>query len=250
MLFRNLTTATALLVVIGASQSKAQQDDPKAAQGMEALWNDLAGTEDESRASRALLAFAAKPKETTALFKELLKPVKVDPDRIKKLVAQLDDARFARREAAVKELEYLGKFARPVLEECLKGEVSLEVKKRIGKLLEQLPPEVKEPAPMPMPMPMRGGFGRGISVTTVGGKTMITVDGQTYDLDNLTKPAPVIIAPRMNTQWLRAVRAVVILEGFGTPEARAILETMASGEKDAPPTQEAKAALERLAKSK
>src|SRR5688572_33323411 len=130
MLFRNLITATALLIVVGASQSesKAQQDDtkvaPPATQGMEALWNDLAGTEDEARASRALLAFSARPKESTAFLKGLLKPVKVDPDQIKKLVAQLDDARFARREAAVRELEYLGKFARPVLEQCLKGDVS------------------------------------------------------------------------------------------------------------------------------
>jgi len=46
--------------------------------------------------------------------------------------------------------------------------------------------------------------------------------------------------------WLRAGRAVAILENIATPEARQLLESVAGGEPDALPTKEAKAALDRL----
>jgi hypothetical protein len=39
---------------------------------------------------------------------------------------------------------------------------------------------------------------------------------------------------------------VALLENVDTPEARALLEKLAGGEAEAPPTQEAKAALGRL----
>jgi RNA polymerase sigma factor (sigma-70 family) len=48
--------------------------------------------------------------------------------------------------------------------------------------------------------------------------------------------------------WVRAARAVGILEHINSPEARQVLEELAQGEADALPTIEAKAALERLDK--
>jgi WD40 repeat protein len=46
--------------------------------------------------------------------------------------------------------------------------------------------------------------------------------------------------------WLRSVRAIQVLEGIGTPEARRILQGLAKGAPEARLTQEAKASLERL----
>src|SRR5262249_26271745 len=46
--------------------------------------------------------------------------------------------------------------------------------------------------------------------------------------------------------WLRAARAVGVLETIATPEARQLLQSLAKGELNALPTKEAKAALERL----
>jgi WD40 repeat protein len=48
-------------------------------------------------------------------------------------------------------------------------------------------------------------------------------------------------------EWLRTLRALQVLEGAGTPQARRVLEALARGAPEAGLTQEAKAALERLA---
>jgi hypothetical protein len=46
---------------------------------------------------------------------------------------------------------------------------------------------------------------------------------------------------------LRRIRAIEVLEHIATPEAKAVLQTMATGAPAAVETKDAKAALERLA---
>jgi RNA polymerase sigma factor (sigma-70 family) len=242
-----LVSAVALTCVVFAAgqtegpATKGQAAPPKAAAGaqrLEALWSDLAST-DEARASRALLGFAATPRETTAFFKDRLKPLKASPDHIKKLIADLDHEQFNRRESASRELEYLGQLARPHLEKHLEGAVSLETKTRIRKLLDE---QSAARARGAMPPPILQG--QSVSVGNINGVIQITIDGKPLDLASLARPLP---PPRPNTHWLRAVRAVTVLELFGTPEARSVLEALAGGEPEAPPTREARTALERLA---
>jgi hypothetical protein len=81
-------------------------------------------------------------------------------------------------------------------------------------------------------------------VTTINGQQKILVNG--VPIDGPGNPGPVAVGPSMT--WVRAVRAVALLEHFNTLEARQILESLATGEADALPTQQAKAALERLNK--
>jgi hypothetical protein len=83
----------------------------------------------------------------------------------------------------------------------------------------------------------------------VNGQVEIIINGQPINFAALAKEgAPAANPPTKNTQWLRAGRAISLLESFQTPEARAILEEIASrGEPEAGPTQEAKAALKRMA---
>jgi WD40 repeat protein len=54
---------------------------------------------------------------------------------------------------------------------------------------------------------------------------------------------------RLGWAELRTVLAVEVLERIGSPEARQVLQTLAGGNPDARPTQEAKASLERLNRS-
>jgi hypothetical protein len=198
------------------------------------LWNDLASA-DEATFARALLALGKTPQETLAFLKENLVPVKADLKRVAQLVADLDSNVYDTREKAAAELEYLGKYIKTDLEKALAGAQGAETKQKLQQLLDKMPQAVKEPMPMP---PQNG---KATSVAIVNGRVFINgvpADGP--------KPGPVTVGPPMT--WVRAVRAIAILEFIGTPEAKQVLENLAGGEPDALPTQQAKAALERLSK--
>ena len=87
-----------------------------------------------------------------------------------------------------------------------------------------------------------------MSIQTINGNVRVVIDGVVYDLNNLQPPAPPPPPPGPPTGWVRAVRAVHLLEHIGTAEAREILQGMAAGESDALPTVAAREALERMKK--
>jgi hypothetical protein len=233
-----------LLGWLACAEIQAQQPiDAVDAKKMDSLWAELASASDAD-SIRALLALAATPKETTRYISDRLKPVKVDAKQFETLVKQLDDEDFNRRESAANELtqlvKYLEKHARVPIELHLKGKPSAEVNRRLRELLGDIPSE-KKPGPA-VPPKLQG---RSISVQSNNGDIIIIIDGKPLDLAALAKPVPL---PAPNTQRIRAVRAILLLERIATPEAKAVLADMASGAGDASPTREAKAALERLGK--
>lgn len=215
-----------------------------AGEPLAAAWQDLLSA-DEAKATRAACVFAAKPKEGIEFLAANLRPLKVEPKRIEKLVAQLGDNDFATREAAQQELEYLGKFAKLNLASALKETSNAEAKERLAKLLGRIEivekqEQVNEAKPA---NPLNGGGG--VSVSNVNGKVTITVNGQQLDLtpkviEKLPPPA----------SWSRAARAIGILEFAGTPEAVKLLESLSLGEDNAPPTKLAQDALARLKRKK
>jgi hypothetical protein len=69
-----------------------------------------------------------------------LKPVSaLDPDRVAKLIGDLDAPAFAARERATKELEGLGELAEPALRQALARPASEEARGRLTKLIEHPP---------------------------------------------------------------------------------------------------------------
>ncbi len=54
---------------------------------------------------------------------------------------------------------------------------------------------------------------------------------------------------RWTPEDLRTLRAIEVLERIASPESRAVLKTLASGSQESRLTREAKASLERLARS-
>ena len=225
-----------LLLGVGLHQAGAA-DTASARPTTEALWADL-GSAEESKAARALLGLAADPKATVAFLKENLRPVKADADRVTKLVKDLDSNEFAVRQKAMEELEYYGKTVKDQLEKAAKTELSAEAKQRVQQLLDKLPKKLDVKAPPPPPLP---GVNR-VQVAIINGK--VIVNGQ--PVDGNPQPAPVAVGPSMT--WVRAARAVALLEHLNTPEARQLLEAISQGDAEALPTTEAKAALERLKK--
>jgi hypothetical protein len=227
------------LVLVLAGLAKAEEKTNKpAADPLAAWWEDLAG-DDEGKIARATLALAAAPKKSLPLFRDKLRPVKVEPKRVSALLVKLDDDNFAEREAAFKELQYLGKYIKSDLEKALKGKPSPEVKKRVERLLEPInadSPAAEKPAKPVM-------RGNNVQVRNVNGNVQVWINGKQLDL------TPRLIEKRgPSPLWLRAVRAAAILEHIGTPEARKVLETLAGGESDALPTKAAAEALERMKK--
>jgi len=109
----------------------------------QALWDDLTG--DAATAYRAVQALAAAPKHAVPFLRERLKPAQVltaaDRARLAGLLADLDSGTFAVREKAAAELEQRGDTVEPLLRQALAGKPSLEVRRRLEKLLGNLAPE-------------------------------------------------------------------------------------------------------------
>jgi WD40 repeat protein len=184
---------TALVWDVTGYRPAAARAAQLSARELQTLWDDLAG-KDAARAYRSKWALVAAGERAVALLRERLKPVRLDPQRLDQLVADLAANQFSRRQKATQELEKLGELARPAMQRALESKPALEVRQRVELLLKKLdksPPPAEE-------------------VTTV--------------------------------------RGVEVLEAVGTAEARQVLEGLSGGFADSRVTQEAQAALRRLAR--
>ena len=104
----------------------------------EGLWAALAA-EDAAAAYEAMWAFVAHPKEAVPYLRNRIpRRDGADAQRVRALLAQLDDERFAVRERAVRELAAVGDAAEPLLREHLSKTRSPEVAQRLEVLLESV----------------------------------------------------------------------------------------------------------------
>jgi hypothetical protein len=207
--------------------------------GIEGLWADLASG-DDTAVTRAILALSKDPKKTEAFLKSHLRPVKADAKRVAALIVDLDSNQFAVRQKAFEELEYLGKYIKSDLEKALSDAAGPESKKRIQQLIDRMPAPMKDAKAPPMPNPNRAQ----VVVQVVNGQRKVIING--VEVQGPGNAGPVVLGP--SSYWVRAVRAIAILEDIGTPEAKALVEELARGEADALPTEKAKAALEHWGK--
>jgi hypothetical protein len=112
---------------------------------LEACWTDLAG-EDAERAYRSICRLAASPTEMLDYLSKRLQPVaRADAGRVTRLIADLDSNKFAVREQAANELENVGATA--MYRKVLARDPSLEVRRRLEKLLNKEEQERCSPSP-------------------------------------------------------------------------------------------------------
>jgi WD40 repeat protein len=113
------------------------------AKDKEDLWGDL-GADDAVKAYRAIQALIAAGEPAVALLQERLRSLQVaapdKPGHIDQLLEQLDSAKFDERSRAMKELTALGNLAEGSLRKALAGKPSLETRRRIEQLVDQLNP--------------------------------------------------------------------------------------------------------------
>jgi hypothetical protein len=220
-------------LLAGGSRAAAEETSKPPTIGT--LWADLAGT-DQAAITRAILGLGKKPQETIAFLKANLPPVKADPQRVTQLIEDLDSNQFAVRQRASEQLEYLGKYVQADLEKAMAG-AGAEKQQRIQQLLDRLPKSTKDAKPP------QGGVNN-VQVTVINGQRRVLINGVPAN----GMPAGPTPPAGPSPYWVRAVRAIAILEDIGTPEARQMIEALAQGEAEALPTEQAKAALTRLNK--
>jgi WD40 repeat protein len=100
----------------------------------EDLWAALADADPE-RAGRAVWSMVDRPVESLAVLRKHLKPVPAGQDVVAKLIAQLDDPGYTVREKATRQLAELGPAVEDALTKKLRAGTSLEMSRRIEKLL-------------------------------------------------------------------------------------------------------------------
>jgi RNA polymerase sigma factor (sigma-70 family) len=137
---RSLFTAnedtTALRWDLGEPMPKPAAD--LSAAGRDACWADLADA-DAARAFAAINRLAADPAAAVDLLSGRLTPAAPpDPQRLTRLVTDLDSPKFADRQRAMRELEGLGLAAEEALRDVLKRQPSAELRRRAEQLLERL----------------------------------------------------------------------------------------------------------------
>lgn len=129
--------STALVWDVSAARRKLPRSE-LTANDLERLWTDLCDA-DAVKAHAALWTLVAKPAKAVPFLKEHLQPVpRVTPERLQRLIADLNADEFTRREEATHELAKLGSEAEPELRKALEGKPSLEMRRRAETLLKEL----------------------------------------------------------------------------------------------------------------
>ncbi len=113
----------------------------------DACWKDLAD-KDAAKAYRALTQLIAAPTEALALLRTQLKPaVGVDEKSIARRIADLDDDAFAVREQATEQLRKWGELTEPALRRTLESKPTLEMRRRIQGILDEVADRRAHPSP-------------------------------------------------------------------------------------------------------
>jgi hypothetical protein len=209
-----------------------QQSPEKLRKELDVLWADLLSA-DELTAGRALLKFAERPDDAVNYLREKMIPLNLTKEQGNQLVAQLGgDDKEAR--AAFDELTYFDPRLALKDKELREALLDRPASRRLAAVLCDLPMDALS-----------------------GGKWhWYSPDNEVYRFNHgeeIQNRDVAIEVAGIGTQgrkasWVRAVRAIAILEQIGTPGAVAILQYMATGHPDAAPTKAATVALKRMRK--
>jgi hypothetical protein len=209
-----------LAALLGAAPTTQVGEQEK----MKAWWEDL--SKGEPAASRALLAFADQPAATVSFLHERMNPLKMEPEDLEFSLTALGSDQENVWKPAFELLEYLDPRLSISLDKLMAKVTEPVARQRLVALLCGDPADAFK--------------GRTIQLRSVGGGEFNFSDNNASwwgeaKVDKLTKD-----------KWTRAIRAIVLLEHIGTPEATKLIKQMATGHPDAAPTKEAKAALARM----
>jgi hypothetical protein len=200
-------------------------------QRMDNLWADL--EKEEPWSSRALLDFSDKPAETVAYFKEHLKPLKIEQKELDDLLSALgsDDEKVWK--PAFDKLEYFDPRLNVDLATLIQNADDQPGRNRLIEVLCNYSPGYLKGKTVQL-----RGVGDGYNFYTAN---LAGQGGSSWWAEN-----KISRLTRQKKQWVRASRAIVLLQHIGSPDAIALLKDMATGNPQAEPTIVAKVALDSL----
>jgi WD40 repeat protein len=122
-----------LIWEVPKAQPRKKAKPPSAAE-RDAWWTALG--KEATDAYKAIGQMVDAPEHAIALLKARVRPIqRGDPATVAKLIGQLDSETFAEREKAEQALEKMGEGAAHLLKKALQGNVNLELRRRIERLL-------------------------------------------------------------------------------------------------------------------
>lgn len=199
---------------------------------MESQWADLINVQPGGRrkSHAALIQLSLRPKVTTAFIAERLMPLKTDARQIKALLIDLGSDDLKTWTAAFDSIRYFDPRLVGDLKDFIDEAPTVNSKKRLAVSLisHQNPLEISP-----------GEFTYNVHDEIILNFNIVAPMGTQCwaaerSIKNVTKP-----------EWTRAEIALDLLEHFDTPEAWAVVTSMATGHPGAGPTIAAKAALAR-----
>ncbi len=217
---------------LGQAAPLPKPDPEKIRKELDTAWEALL-SEDEQTAGRALLCFASHKEDAVDYIKSKLKPLKLTKERACQLLADLVSGDDQVSKAAFEEFKYFD--PRLVLDDKQLREALLDKPaRRLGAVLCDLPMDTLtgEKWHWYSPDNKMYRFNCGEAVSDRDAAITVGLIGKVG----------------RKATWVRAIRAVTVLEFVGTPKAREILDDISTGHPNAAPTKAAKAAIDRLKK--
>lgn len=217
-----ITILLAVSSLLAAAETKSSNEK------LEQLWADL--EKAEPHASSAVLALANTPEMSIPFLRGKLKPVSLTIEQAKALLKALGSDDETQWASAYEELEYLDPRLAIDLETLMDKIDESSARQRMVEILSS----------------REAGSLAGKEITLYhshkGYYNFRAERGSWWAEPDVSSLNAERHSPRKR-KWTRAVRAIALLQHFGTPEALAILTEMASGHPDAQPTRVAKNAI-------
>jgi hypothetical protein len=226
-----LGTAAVLIALSSSFGAEPATTDLKR---MEDWWVEL--EKGDTAATRALLKLSARPKETVAFLKIKLKPLTISSAQVKALLLKLGNANESVWKPAFEEIEYFD------------PRLAIDLKTLMDRYTET-------PARQRMVEVLSGREAGSLKDKNIQLRKFGGPDDFNFFAENEGSWWAEVRVDRISSlhwgtvkkKWTRAVRAIVLLEHIGTPDAAAILKNMATGHPDAYPTKVAKDSLKAIA---
>ena len=226
------TLGIAAWVVVVSPSTGAAPATTLDGKSMEAWWADL--EKGETVATRALLNLSDRPNGAVAFLRSRMKPLTISSGQVKSLILKLGSANKKVWKPAFEELEYFDPRLAIDLPTLMDRYTEYPARRRMVEVLSAREAGSLEEKQDLQLAPVLNGFNFTAKTALTGHSWWAEHRIERINVDSWGIP---------KKKWTRAVRAIVLLEHLGTPDAVAILKEMATGHPDAYPTKLAKEAL-------